>query len=209
MRNLKIFLIIIIGFLVYGNSLLNGFVWDDAEQILNNNSVHSIFNLPSFFLGGTFNTGGMALGNSSSLYYRPLMSTFFATVYTLFSPRAWAFHLVQIIFHIANTILIYFIFKRLLKKDNLSWFLAVIYLIHPINSETVVYISNYQEVLFVFFGLLSIFTAIPALSAAFLLLSLLSKETALIMVLITFFYHFLYRRKDLKIFLVYLMMIAF
>jgi hypothetical protein len=39
-----IIFIIIIGFIIYGNALFNGFVWDDYPFILNNTDIHS-FNI--------------------------------------------------------------------------------------------------------------------------------------------------------------------
>jgi len=41
-----ILLLILVGFLVYFNSLSNGFVWDDEEQVVNNVLVHSLSNFP-------------------------------------------------------------------------------------------------------------------------------------------------------------------
>src|SRR3989344_9474682 len=96
-----ILLITLIGFILYANSLLNCFVWDDEEQILNNSLVHSVSNIPSFFKGGTFNVSGSP--KLIGIYYRPLMTSFFSLLYTLFGPNPFFFHLFQVFIHTANS----------------------------------------------------------------------------------------------------------
>lgn len=186
-KHIAIFTIIIIGLSLYAICLRNGFVWDDEEQIINNNLVHSLTNLPKFFLGGTFNTGGG--GSLSGLYYKPIMVTVFSLLYSIFGPNPIAFHLFQITLHIANAILVFLIFK-IFFKDKISLFLSIIFLIHPINVEAVAYSSALQDTLFLFFGLLSLnFVPFPKNKhqsairympyATLLLLSLFSKETGI------------------------------
>ncbi len=54
-------IIAVIGFLVYVNSLPNGFVWDDEEQIVNNLVIRDWKNLPLLFESSTFYAGGAGL----------------------------------------------------------------------------------------------------------------------------------------------------
>lgn len=218
----KVFVIFtIIGLFVYANSLYNGFVWDDEEQVLANSLAHSITNLPQFFAGSTFNTGGS--GNLSGLYYKPMMTVCFALMYSLFGPNAFVFHLFQVSIHIVNAFILYLIFKKLFnapdintkdfRKNSLTGLvplaLSLIFLVHPINSEAVVYIASLQDVLFFFFGALSLLLLIykplnsrTFLSVFFLLfLSLLSKETGAVFILICVVYIYLYKKNFLGQFL--------
>lgn len=208
--NKFLLILIIVGFLVYFNSLFNGFVWDDEEQVLNNTLVHSFSNLPAFFSSSTFNSGGA--GSMGGLYYKPLMTTSFSMLYTLFGPNPFFFHLFQLIFHLGNGILVFLIFHYLLKKEFLAFFLALIFLIHPINTEAVVYISDLQDILFFFFGTLALLWVIKNklktfneifLVSLFLLLSFLSKETGFLFILIIFSFIILFKRhQQLKSFLI-------
>lgn len=50
--------IIIVGFLVFFNSLFNAFAYDDDLQIVSNPLVHSLVNIPYFFMGGSFFDAG-------------------------------------------------------------------------------------------------------------------------------------------------------
>lgn len=197
--------LIIIGLAVYFNSLFNGFVWDDEEQILNNTLVHSITNFPSFFSGSTFNTGGS--GGLGGLYYKPLMTASFALIYTIFGPNPFFFHFFQVLFHIGNSILLFLLLKHFLKPNTtIPFILAAIFLIHPINSEAVVYISDLQDILYFFFGMLALTWVIrtklaswknTAVVSLLLLASLLSKETSVAFLATIFIYLGFFQRKSL------------
>lgn len=190
------FIIIATGFLVYFVSLFNGFVWDDETQIINNGFVHSITNFFTFFKGSTFTTGGA--GSLGGIYYKPLMSSAFALLYTFFGQTAFFFHFVQLILHIANAFLVFQIFKKFIP-EKLSFFLALIFLVHPQNSESVVYISALQDVLFSFFGLLALYFVTKSAKQHFvvfglLLSSMLSKETGIVFLFSVLSYILIFKR---------------
>lgn len=194
--------IILLGFVIYANSLGNGFLGDDEEQILNNTAVHSIGHIGAFFSGGTFNSGGST--DSGGVYYRPVMTVFFSLLYTLFGQQASVFHLIQILIHIANSLLVFLIFKRFFRKHT-AFFLALIFLVHPINTEAVLYISDLQDVLFVFFGGLATYLlmrdklSLPRQGFIFLLLllSLLSKESGVAFIFVGLVYILMFARSRL------------
>src|SRR3990167_4285580 len=123
-----IWVIIIIGAFVYFTSLFNGFVGDDASQIVNNPLVHSYKNIPNFFSGSTF-----YLGTSEQLYghyYKPILSLYYALVYSIFGPNFSAFHFFQIIFHIVNAsllFLLFFWFIRLIARRSFIFLLRKIH----------------------------------------------------------------------------------
>src|SRR5207249_2274788 len=104
-----------------------------------------------FFTGSTFFNGNsqIAIGN----YYRPLLTTYFAGIYSLSGANYFLFHFFQLLLHIVNTIMVFFFLKHFLK-GAITLFLSLLFLVHPINSEVVFYISDAQEVLFFFFGML-------------------------------------------------------
>src|SRR6266699_3573701 len=75
--------IFLTGIIIYFNSLFNGFVGDDAGQIINNTAAHSISNILLFFRGSTFSLEGSNIG----LYYRPLTTLIYSIIYSLFGPN--------------------------------------------------------------------------------------------------------------------------
>ncbi|MGH7204516.1 MAG: tetratricopeptide repeat protein, partial [Candidatus Levyibacteriota bacterium] len=142
----------------------------------------------------------------TSDYYRPLPFIFYAIIYNYFQDNVFIFHLTQVLFHIANVILILLIFKKYLKL-SVIFFLSLVFLLHPINESTVVYIANMQDVLFVFFGLLSLLLLQQnkvnlkniIFSNIFLLLSLLSKETGILFFIVAFVYLLFFKKTKLLV----------
>ena len=199
-------LIVLLGLIIYFNSLQNDFITgDDEDQIINNRQVHSWKNIPAHFVGSTYfrEENDTAYG----LYYRPLMQTVYSLIYNAVGPDPLYFHLTQLLLHIGNALLVFLLFKQF-GKIVWAFLAALIFLVHPLNSEAVLHIANMQENLFFFFGSLAliILTQSPnpklTLNRALgigtgLLFSLLAKETGGLFLLIAVWYVFLLQRKML------------
>jgi protein O-mannosyl-transferase len=74
----------------------------------------------------------------------------------LFGQKASAHHLVSLLFHIADTVLLFLVLRFL---TNAAWPAAVVaaaFALHPCHVESVAWISERKDVLSAFFGLLSI-----------------------------------------------------
>lgn len=196
-------ILVAVGFILFFPVLPNQFVWDDEEQVVANTAVHSLSELPSIFAGSTFNSGGSE--RLGGLYYKPLMSASFAVIYTIFGPSPWAFHLFQIALHIGATLLLYLILKALWRTEWGAFGAALLFLVHPQNVETVVYISSLQDTLYMFFGMLGLTwmvrgserirwvdVGIVSLCA---FLAMLGKETGVIFVVIIALYLAIFRGK--------------
>lgn len=201
--------IILLGFIVYCNSLFNGFVGDDFNQLVSNPIVHSLQNIPQIFSGSTFYSGTNIL---TGQYYRPIMSLSYTILYVFFGDNAFPFHLFQLILHISSTIVLFFIFSRFFKR-GLALLLSLLFLVHTMNSETVSYISGLTDVLFFFFGICALYCEITLrrsitkqlLISILLFLSLLSKESGVLFIAIILLYKFLFDKKDIgKIFVFFI-----
>ncbi len=182
-------LFLIAGWLVYGNSLVNGFVGDDEDQIVKNLPLHDIRNAARFFQGSMFYSGGARTVTGN--YYRPLVSVLWSAMYSTFGSGPFCFRFVQISLHITNSIFVFIVLRYFLSPLT-SIFLSLVFLLHPINTESVIYISGFGDVLFFFWGILALACALKRnaslatnwLMAAFLLMSLLSKETGIAFVVL-------------------------
>ena len=191
-------LLIGIGFLVYFNGLFGAFIWDDISQIKDNYIIQSLSNIPGFFLQGTFvpTTSEKLMGG----FYRPLMTTWFSIIYALFGLQPFFFHFFQLILHILNTLLVFVFLKKLLK-EKLAFFLALVFLVHPMNVHVVSYISAVNDPLYFFFGILALVISAKehisrkrAVAIGLLLLcSLLSKETGVLFLIILVVYQVIFR----------------
>lgn len=200
-------IIIVVGLAVFFTGFNNPFQGDDQVQIVNNVVIHSL-HIDVLFNGSTFYNGGSDTTPLSGTYYRPLMMVVFSIIYTIFGANPLFFHIFQILLVISSAILIYLIFQRLLSKKLLSLVLALIFLVHPLNSQVALAIPSMQDALFFFFGSLAFWTLLKYKStkslwlvALFLFLSLLSKETGVFFVVMCVVYLLLFKKKRLAKFL--------
>lgn len=198
-------LIALMGFAVYSIGLANSFEGDDFGQIINNTAVHSIMNIGKFFESGTY--AGNGVNSLSGTYYRPLMTTVFSIIYTVFGPHPFYFHLFQLLVCIGSAIILY-LFFRYSFKPPLALFLSLVFLTHPIDSQTVYAIPSMQDALFFFFGILGVYLLVRYRSirslvcvALCLFLSLLAKESAMLFVIMSLIYLFWWNRKRFLTFL--------
>lgn len=186
--------IIVIGFIVFGNTLFNEFVWDDLVLFYSVDTYRSISNIGYIFL------------DHSMPYYRPVPFAILATFYTLFADSVFWYHLFGIILHITNTILLYLLFKRFISI-NISFLLSLIFLVHPMQVESVSYISSIINPLSLFFGLSAMFIALKqnlnrffkyCLISVLFLLGILTKELGFLFIVFIPLYMLVTLRNKIK-----------
>jgi hypothetical protein len=177
----------LVGFVTFFSGLSGKFLGDDSAQIINNRLVHSLMNLPAYFSGGTFYKGQSRL---TGVYYRPIMTTVYALLYSVFGQNPLAFHAAQLLLHLSCAFLLFIIF-RYFFTPAVSLVLSLIFLVDPLNSQAVFAIASIQEPLFLLFGLLAFWVVLrfgvekmkyALLIGILLLLSLLSKETGVLFI---------------------------
>ncbi|MGD0284470.1 MAG: tetratricopeptide repeat protein [Candidatus Saccharimonadales bacterium] len=203
LKNWQVALIIlVIGVAVFFTGLATPFQGDDIAQITTAVPVHSITNIRLFFNGGTFYNGG-GVAPLTGIYYRPLETVFYSLIYTIFGAQAIIFHVIQLLVCIGSAFLLYLIFRYSFNAV-LSLLLSVIFLVHPLNSQIVYFMSQVTDDLFMFFGLLALWlllrfksvrSLIPVVLCLFL--SMLAKETAFMFVALALLYLFWFNRARL------------
>jgi protein O-mannosyl-transferase len=162
-------------------------------------------NIPHLFGFNTFNSSG---------YYRPIPAVYFTILFKLFDMHYFYYHFLQISLHILNACLVFLFFKKLFK-GIFSLFLALLFLVHPIQVESVAFIGASQSELFFLFGITALLISMKdklhfghkLLISILLLLSILTKETGFLFVLIVLAFQFLFKRKRLPTFLPYISII--
>lgn len=190
-------IIIILGIIVFINSLFNGFVLDDKIYIISNPSEHSI-NLAESFLS-TSNLFNFIKGGQ----YRPLPALYFSLLYSLFSTTPFFYHFLSLMIHITNTILLFFLLKHFFNK-TLSLLLSLVFLVHPLQVEAVSWIASADNLLFFLFGISALLLSLKEhvswkrliIVCCLLLLSLLTKETAVIFIFLVLLYKVLFKKRQ-------------
>src|SRR5215471_2055679 len=98
-----VLLLVVVAFLCYANTLGNGFVYDDDQQILQNPYIKSWHYLPQIF-GSTVWAFQGQVGTSN--YYRPLMTFTFLLLWQIFGPLPFGFHLLNVVLHAVVVVLV-------------------------------------------------------------------------------------------------------
>ncbi|MDD5010982.1 MAG: glycosyltransferase family 39 protein, partial [Phycisphaerae bacterium] len=73
-----------------------------------------------------------------------------------FGNWAGGHHLINVLFHISNTLILFYVLKRMTKSLWPSAFVAALFALHPLHVESVAWIAERKDVLSTFFGLLTI-----------------------------------------------------
>jgi hypothetical protein len=180
-----ILLIIILGTVVYANTFKNSFVWDDKFLITNNEYIKDWSHIQEIFKINLFHSA-IREGN----FYRPIQSLSLMFDYSLWRLNPFGYHLTNLLLHILNAILIYFLIEIISRNKKISLITSLLFLVHPIHTEAVTYISGRALLAFyLYIRSITLKRSTPYLgSLLFFLLALLSKEIALIFPLILFLY---------------------
>ena len=126
-----------------GNDFVN---WDDVVYIMNNDMIKSlnIENLIKMF-------SSFFMGN-----YHPLTILSFAIDFKLFKLSAQGYHLHNLILHLVNALLVYFVAWHILRKNTLAAFIvSILFAIHPMHVESVAWVSERKDLLYTMYFLLA------------------------------------------------------
>jgi hypothetical protein len=99
-------------------------------------------------------------------YYRPLAILSLMGDFYLFGGKIAGYHLVNILLHLCNALLVYLLAMIILKEKKdapfYSFLAGLLFALHPVNSEAVVWIACRPELLCCLFSLLCIMTVLQA-----------------------------------------------
>jgi len=144
-------LLVVVSCLVYLNSLNNGFYFDDFQYIVENQYIRSLQNIPRFFIDID------TLSSVGSWHYRPLVLVSHAVNYSIGRLNPAGYHILSLAFHIGTAYLLFLILKTMLGGGFIPLASALIFAVHPFNSEVVNYITARSSVMSGFFYLLSFY----------------------------------------------------
>ena len=123
----------------------NGYVWDDMFYIVNNEDLREV----SF---KNFKTliSDYYLGN-----WHPLTMVTYYIEYSLVRDTAWVYHFDNTIIHIINSILVFKLVEKISKNFLIGAITSILFAIHPLHVESVVWAAERKDVLYTLFLLLS------------------------------------------------------
>jgi tetratricopeptide (TPR) repeat protein len=135
-------LIVLLVMVVYLPALRGGFVWDDDDYVTANAALGGLDGLRRIW----FEPG------ATPQYYPLTFSTFWLEQFA-WGLRPPGYHLVNILLHAANAVLLWRVLRALAVPG--AWLAAAIFALHPVHVESVAWIAERKNVLSGFFYLLS------------------------------------------------------
>lgn len=179
-ESIKLLLLVVISFLVFIPSVNGGFLnWDDTIYILNNSLVYEGISFESFINLYKFDQ------------HISLVLFSFLLQMKVFGSDPVFFHLINILIHVINVVLIYKLSRNFSKSVNVSIIIALLFAIHPMKAETVSWIIQRKDLLYSLFFLSSILSYITyhktrkvlflLVSFVFAYVSILSKIQAFVL----------------------------
>ena len=180
---------------VYWPTLQFDFVnWDDPWYVINNPLIRSWH--PSNLV--------QVATRVVTRNYAPLTIGSFLVDHTLWGLWAGGYHLTNVLLHAINTLLVYVLIAQLSRSRFVGWTTAALFAVHPVQIETVAWISSRKGLLSAAFILASLICWLrpkrtPKQEAAGLALfvaALLSKAIAVVVPAVVLLYDLLIVRRS-------------
>lgn len=143
--------LVVAGLIAYANSFQNAFVFDDRPAILESQRIRSLWPLGRLLIGST----------------RPLVELTLALNYAVGRLDPRGYHLVNLLIHLAAALTLYGLCRRT-PSDTLrprygpaatplAFSVALLWLLHPLQTESVTYLSQRAEALMGCWALLTLY----------------------------------------------------
>lgn len=129
------------------------FQYDDIHSVVDNIHIRSLDNIPKYFVDPT-----LFSEDSRNAMYRPMVVTSYALTHWIADYDAEMYHYGNVVIHIANAIFVAVLVQIFTRRSTLSAITALIFAVHPVNSESVIYVSGRSESLCALFILVSIWS---------------------------------------------------
>ncbi|MFA6923338.1 MAG: tetratricopeptide repeat protein [Bacteroidales bacterium] len=196
-------IIIFFSFILYGNTIFNDYALDDAIVITENkftqkgiDGIREIFSYDSF-KGNNENLLNAVSGGR----YRPLSIATFAIEHEFFGKNPHISHFINILLYSLTCLLIFILLSKLLEKyPKQKWYATIpfiatiLFIAHPIHTEVVANIKSRDEIFSLLFSLLTLWFLWKHLdskkiihlffSSVLFFLALISKEIAIVFIVI-------------------------
>jgi len=133
-------LLVVLTLMAYQPVWHAGFIWDDNDYVTANTTLRSLPGLWRIW----FEVG-------ATHQYYPLVHTSFWAEYHLWRLDPLGYHLVNVLLHSLNSLLVWRVLRKL--KVTGAWLAGAIFALHPVQVESVAWVTERKNVLSAFFYL--------------------------------------------------------
>ncbi len=141
---ISVCLILSITWIAFLPSLPNDFTnWDDQTYVAENARIKDLSWQSIRKIFASTHHGG----------YEPLTEFSFAVEYHFFGLNPRIYHATNLLFHLLNCLLVFWLVLLLSRKLEISFITALLFGVHPLHVESVAWISERKDVLYAFFFL--------------------------------------------------------
>lgn len=204
-RWLPYIIILLVAMLSYSPTFTGEFILDDKSLVEHNQYITGLHSLRSYLTqeDGALDTTDPEAYHTG--YYRPLINLSYWLDYKIWGMWAPGFRTTNLILHILCCIVLYHFLGTLIGDRRLALWLALVFTVHPVNTEAVSWVSSRNNILATLFALSAHTIYIRAqekknktpfliLSAIFYGGAVLSKEFGVMLLPILFLYKKIVRR---------------
>jgi tetratricopeptide (TPR) repeat protein len=152
---------------VYHNTFQNPFIFDGLESITDNPHIRHLWPIWK----------AMYTPSDRTVSGRPVLSLSLAVNYQISGEDVWSYHALNLIIHILAALVLFGIIRRTLLSERLrerfgksstplAFICAVIWVVHPLQTESVTYVIQRAESLMGLFYLLTLYCAIRGFASS-------------------------------------------
>ena len=157
---------LVLGALIYANTLNGEFVYDDLRQIVRNTLIQDG---SKFWQAMTSDVWAFKGGDeASSNYWRPSFVFWMILNFRFFGLNVVGWHLTNILLHLAVVALAFLLLRRLHVSRAVAGAIALLFAVHPVHTESVAWISGAPDLIL----------GASLLGATWFVISLTEKQTA-------------------------------
>jgi protein O-mannosyl-transferase len=103
---------------------------------------------------------------TQAVYWAPLMWLSHMLVCQFFGLNPWGHHLINVLLHATNTVLVFFVLRRMTQSTWRSMIVAALFALHPLRVESVAWVTERKDVLSTFFWMLALWAYVSYVETA-------------------------------------------
>ena len=132
------------------------FILDDRPLVKDNPFIRE-FSRPAYYLSHEDGVSDQSLSGYHTGYYRPLVNLFYAIDYKIWGMKPSGFRATNLILQLLTCIMLYQFLRKMLGKSFIPFSVTLLFGLHPVNTESVAWITSRNNILVTLFSLISFY----------------------------------------------------